>query len=204
MALDPVELQLSLLDVFNTMFTEFYDDRWMCDEIGNAYEAYINGGIINTVDAGPIAPGVYAGAGVGEALADGTIMADILYAACQAMAAAPAPGSDVAILAPAFGAGLTAMCAAATTHTQSTGIITPPTGSTVPWSGPGVGVGIVLPAAGLPLTTAAAAAFVAMVPMTAGGDAFMAAQLAAGTTAAMLGNVITVAVATATGVGTMT
>jgi hypothetical protein len=144
-------------------------DAWMAQQIAAAIKAYILTGKAVTADAGTAPAGAYAGAGLGTMTIDSDALGGDLTKTYEAT-------QENAFLAANMADDIDAACGAeGTVETVSTGTVTTPVGVTSSFTGAGTG-----DFAGIQATieTLLAICFETMDTMAAGGDEYLAAQIA--------------------------
>ena len=174
MAFVKADLEADLLDCFQAM--EDGDNKKFSQDVSKAFKDFIETGTPVTVDTGSVSAGAFSGASTGGSLsADDTDCEDTIYKACLKMKDELTEGGND-YLAEKIAEGLQKMLDDVEVKTQVSGIATPPPPATpVSLSGSAKG-GITCDTS--TVESALKACFSAMIPMTAGGNAYMAGQCA--------------------------
>jgi hypothetical protein len=167
--MDASTLAAALKLIFLAMQDGSKTDAWMAGQMAAAIQAYILTGQAVTADAGTAPAGAYAGAGTGAMTIDTDALETDLAATFEDTQAD-------SFLALGMAVDIDAACGADDTiETVSSGTVTTPVGVTSSFTGAGTGTftGELQPLAALLL-----ACFTVMGSMPAGGDEYMAAQVA--------------------------
>lgn len=175
MSLNPADLTQKLEEIFSAM----EDDEYFADEFSKAVADYAESGTISTTDTGAVSGGNFSGSGTGSIKVDSSICKDILFAATQTMKTMTAGGD--ALLAAQAAAGVDSMMSAGKVATVVTGTLTPPSPAPpiTPYGGAAEGS---FSGNSATIQATLVPCFAAMLGMTAGGNAFFAAQAAASIT----------------------
>jgi hypothetical protein len=181
--LDKSTLEVKLKSIFYAMQDGGKTDAWMASQIAAAVKEYALTGTAATVDAGAAPAGAYAGAGIGVMTID-----------AQALEGALTPtfeGTKVnGFLAAGTADDIDAACSAdGIVKTVTAGTVTTPVGASSPFGGTGEGsfTGVKTTIEALLLQC-----FTVMDTMAAGGDDYLAAQLAAAVDGYLKAGVISV------------
>jgi hypothetical protein len=168
--MDKSTLEADLKAVFYAMQDGSKTDAWMAAQVAQAIQTYILTGAVVTVDAGTAPAGAYAGAGTGAM----TIAADDLE---EDLAQTFEDTSTNSFLAAHMAGDIDTACSAdGTVETASTGAVTTPAGAASPFAGAGKGA---FAGTKVSIETLLLLCFEIMNTMPAGGDDYLASQLAA-------------------------
>jgi len=168
MALAKGALESALKGIFAAMVEGKKTDAWLAGQMASAIKTYILAGQVTTADAGAGPGGSYTGAGTGTMTIDSSALESALSAAFEEC-------KDNGSLAEQMASGIDAACSASgTVATSSTGTLATAGGAS-PFAGTGKGA---FSGAKALISAALAACFAAMDKMTAGGDDYLAAQIA--------------------------
>jgi hypothetical protein len=181
--LDKSTLEVKLKAVFYAMQDGSKTDAWMASQISAAVKEYALTGTAATVDAGAAPAGAYAGAGTGKMTIDSQDLEGALTSTFE--------GTKVNVfLAAGTANDIDAACSADdTVKTITAGTVTTPAGASSPFGGTGKGsfTGVKTTIEALLLQC-----FAVMDTMAAGGDDYLAAQLAAAVDGYLKAGVISV------------
>jgi hypothetical protein len=182
--MDKSSLESKLKAIFYAMRDGSKTDAWMGEQIAAAIKEYILTGSVATADAGTAPAGAYAGAGTGKM----TVSAEDLE---EDLADTFENTGVNSYLAAHMAAEIDSACGAEdTVETDSSGTVTTPVGATSPFAGKGKGE-----FAGKKdlIENLLNVCFETMNTMAAGGDDYLAAQIAAAVDGYLKAGKITVA-----------
>ena len=172
MALNVVGLQTEIERIFDDMNDmQTGGNKYMADELANAIYEFINAGVVKSDDdAGTIGSNTYAGKGTGKMTIDEDLLAEKFLAVFE----------DTEVSDASIASGMTdvidEVCSKKDiVQTETVGTQTTPVGASSLASGIGLGTFSGSKAA---MSSALVPAFVAMIPLTSGGNAVFAAALA--------------------------
>lgn len=131
MALDSETLQSTLYTLFSSMNDGLSET--FANGIASAVVTFVSTGTVNTVDAGTVTGGTFAGSGNGTLTVTPTELASTLISACNTMKNMTEGGDD--FLAEQIGKGLKQMADNGKVNTTVKGTLTAPNGATSAMSG---------------------------------------------------------------------